>query len=1412
MTALAIGALAPGQPQPRGATPTPDDSVVAREALPRVRELAAGGNTALALGVLQDLLDREGDRLLPSADDPSLFYPVRRLLHELLLSEPALLDKYRVAEGPRAQQLLDAGDHATVERTRLLTAPGFEAALRVAQLELEAGRFESARLVLQQLERHPDRSRGGRGAADAAGLATLVASYIGRDDALAWAARWTRDAGLSDLPRPPALPVPAHLRPGESALAGFAATPDSGGPREPLQAVALGDQRGSRPSDDPAASRLDASRWILPTVAGDTVMVNDGVRVAAFDQATLAPVWEFSPVPSGSTVADLAAQANSFRPNELEDVSAVTVWGGVAVAATGVPAAGGRAGDSRVHALQAADGRALWSAELGAIDPRLVTAAVRGPVVVEEGTAVIAARRQGMARRETQLFLAGVDLYSGRTRWVRSVASVGTLPWGRLTARAEGASAWRGVVYRGDDMGVLGAYEAATGRPVWVRVMRSRSVLDPIYRGAGEITPRELVTPVVVEGQVLYLEPGLPRVSRFDPADGRVLGARETPSLGNPAYLVPVGAFVACVSGERVALVRADDFDKGPVRLVPLARRTETQESLITGRVVRAGPFLVVPSGDQIVVADPAAPDSPTVVELLGAGNLAFGSGGAGPTALSVSGDSLGTYISWSRARDLLTARAEASPRDTRPLRTYLDLACRSGNADLAPGLADRILSLADADPLSSESARARQHLFELLAVQVTESREAWNRPDAPRRPFSPPPVRDARLLESLVERMGRAAEGPEQQAGHLLERAWLADVTGAPSRAVEAYQRLIADSSFDTVTLSGLRRACGLPADRARDGPVSREASDRLLTLLGRVGPAAYRAFDEEAAGALAALPPDAGAERTMALARRYPAAQVAPELWRRAGDALAAAARPDDARRAYGSGLIAAESSVAIGRSDQSAQVGRLAGSLASMSDRPGMREPVYRMLRRLAMQYPDLSIPSASGSATPARLAESLRRALADRPALPDLGPSLGPGVQALETWTPLEPLMAPIPGGSRDTMFFISDVFKRAALFGVAAEDGRLNQLWTRPFDAPPHVLRIMPDEVILYWTTATGGRVEAVDTVSGATRWQTPDAAELFERAGARQNDDAPMLFTPLDGRVRATDIILTADASTLVLAQRNGRAAAFDLATGQRLWVGVLDVDIVYEIELCAGRLVVAGATGLAAGKPAPAAVSLDTRTGRRIASLPVELLGDHPRWIRATPSGDAILATSDSLIRFSPATGEVAWTVQGGPAVRTTAGWIAGDDLYVLDPDDALWRYDANAAITPDKPMDTRGRITLPARGVVSGDTLALSFQLGLLIYRDGALVGSDTPRTFTRSLPAVPSQRFFFAADTADEPPDPGEFALARVLALSAQSGQVMATQRVKLPGPPQQIVLMDGRVLLVTGEATIVFDAAP
>lgn len=1372
----------------------PDDSVIAGDALHRVLELDAAGNTPEALRVLQQVLEDEGDRMLAVEDDPDLYRPVRDAVHALLRARPELLARYRAQEGPRADELLASGDLARVERTRLLTPAGFEAMLRLAQLDLEGGRFDAARLTLTQGESHPDRA--GASGADAARLAAAIAARLGREDARAWAARWAADATLPAPEAPPPSDIPDLARPAQGV--------SDPAPRVDLGRLPASPLRSVRHTQGPDEVDPRTPAWVAPVGAGRYVYLADATSVRCFDAVTLSPVWTaqlgMNPRARRASPYDAFGNYVGAMAGANADLRFPAVGGGVVVTHTaGVDQAAPR-GDRRIFAFDARTGAPLWDVDLETIDPRLAMSSVRGGGVVDADTVVFTLRESGVTVRVNRTHLVALDLFTGRPRWVRLLGTVGTNPWGRLTTRPDLTTIHQGVVYRGDEMGVIGAYEAASGRPLWVRTLPAPRQQDAIaFRPGLPIPGHEANQPVVADGSVFYVEPGRGAVVQLDAATGALRARREGASLGEPRYLLRAGQHLACVGATRVSFVPLDDMALGPVRLSP-----EFRGPAPIGRALVSEGFVILPLADGAAILDPARPTEPSRLSLPAAGMLLAmrASDAADAHLLAADAGALHTYVAWDQARALLERRVAQAPRDPGALLTYIELVDRAGKPeDLAP-LVDRTLVLLDARANDPEARAARTQLTELLLSIVRRARKSWTPAESPAAaratPAEPAPIRDLPVLAGLLDRLARAADAPRDAARVLLEAAWFADVQSRPDRAVDAFQRILLDEAL---------REVALDEEEFAGEDAGAIATRRLATLLRRTGPTAYVAFDEEARFAIEALPAGAPGDVLADLAARYPGASGTPDLWRRAAEAFGREGRADDARRAIGAGLRAGELARAMGRSDLEPVVGALASALLAQGDAPARRGGLYRQLRRLAADFPRLELGSSAGVTTPAQAADALRADLASRdwPAL------LGHGVgveRIIEGLDPLPTLFAHARGLATDMVVLAG--LGRVALWGVDACTGELEPLWERESSASPAALMLTPDAAILHWPTSSGGTIERIG-VDGRTAWRTRELGAVLRGAGTLPEADP--IPTPLDGDVAPSDLLVSADLATIAVVRRTGACAVIDARTGETLWSTPLPMARVYEIAHAGEMIVIAGIRAPATGRiPESVVVCVHARTGEVRATLPPGELGDHPRWVRPLDDGDALLAAGEGLVRFSPRDGAVRWTAPGDIGRAAIAGWQVGQALFVLDADLRLRRGDAATGRFAADVLDARDRLTLPiSAGVIDG-RLVLAGAQGVMVYDEaGALVGADSLQS-SRLEPAALGRDVLV---TLELPPagfsrDSGD--LARLILLSSPTGKVVASERLRLYEPPASLSAIDGKVLIGLGSGTIVLDASP
>lgn len=1432
-------ATAPGQVR----SVYPDDSVAARDAIVRVTELHAANNTGEAVRVLQSVLDQDAERLLPRTDDSDVLRPVRDAVHELLRTDATLRERYIADQEPVAASLLAAGELVRIERTMLYTPSGFEAALRIAQEELEHARFESARMVLEQLEQHPLRTQ--QQARDAAAVATVLASYLRSVEPMA--AEWTKTASMNAGVLPARqVPALAKVRGRGPLEAGPEPRGDAAG-MNPLQSA------GFEPESYEARAELaremldirggnDRGAWVFPTIEGGRVYATDGMRLCAWDASTLTPLWVCSPTGRSLTemfATDAPLQMGLAGGNaSVEDPSTVTVSQGIAVFAGGIAFNGGRAGDQRVHAVDATTGEVLWSTDISLLESRRLggretnsTVAVRGNLVIDGDTVVAAVRRAGQLRRITSLYLVGLDLHTGAVKWTRLVGGYGTNPWGRTTTRPEGMIADRGVVYRTDDMGVVAAFEAATGRPRWVRLLPTRASFDFSMRSEQEPAPFAMHVPLLRGDRLYLVEPELVnapgRIIELDVKTGLLLHERDGSAMARPQYLIGAGDYLGAVSEGRIAFVKFDELAKGTVRLSD----SYASPNVVGRATVTTDGAVLLPLADAIARIDPADPAASVRRPVSMSGNvlIADREEGGGEHLLVADDRGLHTYLDWKHAQVLLDKRIKASPKDPAPLLTYIDLAGRVGRAEMIAGLSDTALAVIDATVDTAAASAARSRLFGLLAETVAKSRREWaalgaleadETPDV----FDRPPVRDLAVLDEIVERLMRSAESAAHTANAHFERAWLRTVQKRYPDAVESLQAILLDAALSEVMVppqalgDGQSAAgMGLPSGAERAGDA---AKTKLIALLGSQGPGIYAAFDEECTREAAAIAADGKAEEFERLARRYPAASAAAALWARAGERRIALGDAAGARSALGAGVAAAELSASIGRPDQAAVLGRLAGRLVGICTLKNDVEPVYRLLVRLARDYPaatfetPVSMAGVTGASTPLELSNALAQVLAQRADLARVGPRCEGSTQVLAAWEPLGPISRRLAGGSGAGLVMYHEGMGQVGYWATDALDGQLHLVWSRRYEARPTVVRTTAQATWLFWPTTAGGVLESVSNVGGrtqvgTTQWKTQDIGLLFPPLLAGEGSDR--FNTPTDGQVRPDDMLVVCDADRIVVVQRRGGAACVDASSGKLLWSKMLEVTRVFEAELSGEHLLTAGTyLNKGEGRYLPLVVSQRLNDGEVGAKLTATQLGDHPRWLRSLPGGEVLVGAAAGMLKFDPSTGGVAWSIPGEPARSSLGAWVVGSAAMVLTNESQVWRLDLANGRFDAAASDTHGRVNFPMSARVNGTNLIITSAKGLAILNEaGELVGTDgldgvpavePPEAGASVVYAIESDPF----STEEEAP------MLRIFCFEQPGARLVGVQRLRVGDRPAGITLIDGKLIIPCGALTLVVDA--
>lgn len=1331
----------------------PDDSTLAAETLARLPQLLAGNNVPEAARALQRLLDEEGDRVIASAREPDLFTSVRTRVHAALLDAPDLLARYRELETPAARALLDA-DPARVERTRLLTPEGFEACLRLAQTELDAAHFESARLLLEQLGGHPDFT--GAAAREAARLMRDVSAYLPREEIIALARAWAERAGD---PWVPAARVawPAG-EPRESGVFSPALDLDV---RElvarPLHSVRL--SGGSAPSVDRRGLSTEGPMGLtdVPLIRGDEVFVGDGLSFAAWDRYTLTPRWRVRPE-SPPPPRDLS-QLNRDRGlwGELALVRGITVSGDLLFGATGRNSLSGQLGDPRMHALRHATGEFVWSWSPMALGPEYHAFVPTGLPLVHEDTLVFSIEKQMHDERVWALRLVGLEAPTGRVRWARAISAVGSLPYDPRTGdfRASVPALHEGIIYRAEAMGVIVAIEAASGRVRWLRRAPGTGLAPP-----DSLPPTALSGPVVWRDSIFVITNDASRILEINRADGAIRAERASANMGWPRYLLLVGETLVGVGSRYASAVPASEFESARVSVSDAYEGTS-----VTGRALVTPGGLVLPTVDGFLRFDvpheTGGHIAGTHVDLDSSGVLVSVEG----QILALDGERLHSYLVWPVAEGVLLARMRARPDDAEPAIVFAELAAQAGHAErigeAARAAADILRTAAEPD------ARLHDRLVQSLARMLDRSQ----RDDAPERALLPAPV-----AADLIDVLSGLAASPEERAAALLIEGREHERRARPGDALGAYQRVLASPELCEAPWSGPDMSTRAELEAAR-----------RVRFVVMNAPGSYEPFEREAD----ASPHPANAAEFAARARQYPAAREAPAWWLSAAEAYRGEGNLEEAMRSLRAGL---DTLRAFDRRGES-PAGELAGLLVRLLASEGRLNEASRVLAEHRELAPGLPLTAQGEPIDADGLVRDLAELEASRLRRPALAHELGPG-HALDGW---HFAIRPPPLGA-PAWVLLSRVEDGGALTLArydAPPGAGLRAAWTRPLSPGSQVLACDEGLVLVGESAAGSSRLRRLAPATGELLWETPALESLVEALPGAARVGPSTVETTMDGRVPERQFLVAHDERTVALVQRSGLAVGVDLASGRVLWSADLRLDRVHDAAAGAGVLAAGGRGAAQSGE----LVVVDLRTGEgrfRISSREGVLPGP-VRWVRLGERGEVIAGADEGVLCASAHEARVIWTRSDDALRATMDAWIVGDALVILDAQRRLRLGRAASGLFELDPLPQRALLASTTRVdlVPTQDGFAVLTGSGIgLFSRQGELVGADALGADNTLLPPVPIDGGFLAlrrAETAGEE--------THLLRFDESARLVPPALKVRLAGEATNLVVLDGALLLET-----------
>jgi outer membrane protein assembly factor BamB len=1375
-----------------------DDSPLAFDGLIRAGELASVGNLDESIRVLQSLLDAEGERLLATPGEQDLFTTVRGRVHAALISNRPLLDRYRAIEEPTARKQLDEGLLESIERSRLLTSAGYEAALRLAQRQIEAAQFHAALQVFEQLDAHPDRAgESGRAAAE---LMTLAAGYLGESfprDSAARLARWRTESNLPAWSGDRA-PMP-DIAPARTAFDPAPATDLTDLLPRPLWSDVMGDRLpidSTLPLRSMANPPREGALWLnaLPTAVGDTVYANDTHTVTAWNRFTLSQNWRVH-------IEPIQGRRYPVGPSQnFEEMAGVAADGTYVAALMGLAIQNTDALPQRsMLCMDSRTGGVLWRRRLDDFKfHESEGSRFRGPVFLDQGIVVVLIEKDLARRRLEGSSVMGIDARTGEALWVRPLGSSGSLAYGYRPAVVDSPIIDRGVLYTVNRLGFIAAVDTVNGRVRW------------IHRWGGALVsptrvdqPWQSNSPLVIDDALFAVTPDRREVVHMSAATGRIItrcAASKFGTADSPDYLIAAGGMLLGVSSTVITATPLDTF--GPDST--FTRIARFPAGHVRGRVVAFGEGVMVPTVDGVGVYGVREEKEPLWrLALDKPGNLLPLDG----QLLAADDNEVHTYLVWEVADRMLRERMDAEPNDPNAAITYAELSYRAGRPEGILPAIDRAMAAVERNPLAATAEADQSRLFRAVFAMVEPPSDATGRAMLP-----------LDLRGALVKRLDRCANGTVERVAYLLAAGRFYEATEQPARAVEAYQGVL-----DSPELAASTFAQGETIVSA-----DFEATRRLRRLVQTNGLEFYGPYQADADRALAALVQSLEPEPFESVARRYPVSRAAAAAWLEAASRYTRRGTSQLAAQALEEGLIAANQS--LDPSDP--LIGELTGRLVQHLARAGLVHPALAMLEEFSRSHATLRLTENGQSLDAKELTATVRGQIAALDRRPRIGPEPSPADPMLG-WSILEPISDDAPLRVTDRVMMISEETQQnpseVALFRSVGP-GPLVKQWSSP--AADEYLWI--DSAGACFAKAVGEPDRADysivrrDIDTGQVKWETPLFRSVFPRDMIDElladptKEYIPTIDTPLESRVPVIRVSLLIDQRTLVLIDRLGRAAGFDLESGRLLWANPTTVSRMHDATLKAGTLVIGGADGPidftkpirdanAGDQMTGVVLALDARTGQALHRWETQ---DRVRWVSLAPEGFSIVGLNDAIVSLDAYRGRVRWRATARPLAVSLAAWTMPGRVIVRTDDTNLYQIDSADGAVREPALDTRDRLAGgfgTIRFNALGNRAAFSTSLGLAVFGPaGDLVGLDTNERDEETYCAAFGERYAVTITPSAQPAPDGQATL-NLNVFDNDSLKIVTRVDITIgaQNEPAPCALLDGKVLISTGAITTVIE---
>jgi outer membrane protein assembly factor BamB len=1340
--------------------------------------------------LFQELLDTHGDMLVPvSVEDTPIYQSVRQRIVRLLQADDALRTSYRQRYEPDARRLLRAGRWQDVWMRYPTTPAAAEAGIRLAQDDLEEGRFHVVCSRLAPLTRQPDLTDRQRAFT---WYMIAVASHFLDDES-------GRQRAARALDQITGVAVPLHhalqrltqqsleraTRIGRSPYE-LSPVLNLGEPvREPIWTVALREslfERASefnQPNDTSfmlfnRSAQLGQPLTITPVVDDTRVYLNQGHAILAIDRMTGEELWRYTERSALSVVDE--------QSELIMDVNHIALDQGALVTFAGHAYLDQRSNNGQILCLDAKDGTLRWRQSLsgiGDIEDHRDLFPHGQPLIVDDRVCVLA--RKVNDQRLCTSYIMALNLEDGSLAWSQPIASTGNFqvdtyrPFALIARHQD-------MLYVASPLGAVLAVQASTGDVQWLHRfdLPLNPPLAPLIPG-----PWSAGGPVVTEPTVITLTPDQHRIVTLDRQTGQwiaAVDARTRSRWNSPNYLLSnehllfgVGTDIRAADIDNHAVIRwhwpdTDDPDQHGI------------EPQILGRVQVTANALIVPTDQGVVFLDPDSGREAGKLPVQAPGHcLALDE-----QLIVASARRVDTYMSFDHAARMLRTRLARNADDPRIPLALLELGITGARLDVCLEAADAAYAVIDRLPDRAQAVIARDTMFSQL-LEVTERNLITNPQEG----------------EAVYERMALAADTAEQDVDYLLSYGrWLGP--SDPQRSQRVLRRILEDPILRTVWRA--------------EGSVERTAPQWATRSLQDLVETHGRAVLEESTR-------DAQQELDQLLAREHPD----PDALRRLADKYPLCAPGTEAALAAAQAYLDA--------SDHRQALGVLAASLRATSH----RDP--ETTRRLLEQYLQLCVNE--GLTEQARLTSHLaQRLAANTPddstrapssnwhellsgftsAPPDVHIGLQDGLVELLPGRLVPPHPNALAAETHEVALTVQNgyvAFIRAHGLTPVSR-GFVNA------EAPQWLA--LDDETALLWIgeERSDPRAILLNIKDGTERWVTPRLEDHLNRsigdlARARSETRTLPDGTAFDSQ---ETIPLINDSVLIMLRRVGGTAAAFDLRDPQQVRWTLTDhrrsLDEVYWSMLVDRDLVLAGRkyrlderTG--ESTLAPTIMVIDAGTGRVVHQLE-PLSGSDVLWMRPGPLSTLIFGTRYGIEALDLTVGRSVWLNIADSALASNDAWNVRDSLVMLDRVRALRRLDsmtgelsapfAEDALGQWDPMDI---ITVQPHG----EGCIAHHRQRMVSYDDaGRMTGADSvidPREYEFMLPAD-SDIVVISRYRTEQVPIAGQSGRTTMRTYRmyhlARDGRLLEPAIELEPMPPRirQATLLNGWILLSTVRETI------